>query len=102
MADWFCNTKADAVRDKGLCHFVAGSLLISKLSLVMQIVVEESVFKSLMAQWEENNEPASLAASHRLATDNFCRLVEVTNASGMSISISLGISYLEGGHISKA
>lgn len=59
----------------------------------MQIVVEESVFKSLMAQWEESNEPASLAASHRLATDNFRRLVEVTNASGTSSNIALSMIY---------
>ncbi|KAK9840224.1 hypothetical protein WJX74_005856 [Apatococcus lobatus] len=47
-----------------------------------QIVVEESVLKSLMAQWEQKQDPASLAASHKLATENFCRLKEVANASG--------------------
>ena len=58
------------------------SKLLNFFRFVLQIVVEESVLKSLLTQWEQNHEPASLAASHKLATENFCRLKEVANTSG--------------------
>ena len=69
---------------------------------MLQIVVEESVLKSLLTQWEQHHEPASLAVSHKLATENFCRLKEVANASGedqmsslMRLLITLSVSLLK-------
>lgn len=50
---------------------------------VLQIVVEESVLKPLMVQWENSHEPASLMTSGQLAAENFCLLSDLAKSQGV-------------------
>lgn len=49
---------------------------------VLQVVVEESMLKALMADWEASHKPASLSTSCQLSSENFCRLRHLASVSG--------------------
>ncbi len=49
----------------------------------VQIVVEETVLKTLITQWGESGIPdASTAALQQLAVENFCRLTDYAERIG--------------------
>ena len=64
--------------------------------VVLQIVMEEAMLKTLMAQWEASPEPASLSTSCQLAAESFRRLRDLAGFTGMIFRWMLSPSMTEG------